>query len=55
MTENQKTFNKGGKEHSTQKPLLLMERLIELLTPPDALVLDSFLWGREQQPLPVPS
>lgn len=43
LPANQKTFNKGGKEHPTQKPILLMERLVELLTPPDAVVLDPFM------------
>lgn len=40
---NQKTYNKGGKEHPCAKPLEIMKRLVEMLTTEDGIVLDPFL------------
>lgn len=40
--ESQKTFNRGGKFHPTMKPLLLQERLVDMLTPEGGSVLDCF-------------
>jgi DNA modification methylase len=42
LPHNLASFNKGGKEHPTQKPLELMKRLVELVTPENALILDPF-------------
>ena len=42
LPESLKTFNKGEKFHPTMKPLLLEQRLIELLTPENGSVLDCF-------------
>ena len=43
LPANQKTYNKGGKEHPTQKPLEVMERLVEMLSVKNNIVLDPFL------------
>ena len=39
---NLSTYNKGDKDHPTQKPIPLMERLIELLSDKDFIILDPF-------------
>lgn len=43
LPDNQRNHNKGAIKHATAKPLLLMNRLLELTTPPDSLVFDAFL------------
>ena len=42
LPESQKTFNQGGKFHPTMKPVQLVMRLVELLTPAQGSVLDCF-------------
>lgn len=42
LPHNMQTYNKGGKEHPTAKPLDLVKRLVELLTPENGLILDPF-------------
>lgn len=41
--ENRRAYNQGGKRHPTRKPILVIERLIEMLSPVDAIVLDAFM------------
>ncbi len=41
--ENQKTYNKGGKEHPTIKPFSLIERLVEMLSKEGDIILDPFI------------
>lgn len=36
------TVRDGQYQHPTEKPVELMERIIEMLTPPDGTVLDPF-------------
>lgn len=42
LPESKKTYNKTEKLHATAKPLLLQERLVEMLTPEGGSVLDCF-------------
>ena len=39
---NTVTYNKGGKEHPTAKPVEIMSRLIEMLSPENGVILDPF-------------
>lgn len=43
LPENNGAGAKASKQHATAKPVALLERAVELCTPPDAITLDPFL------------